>query len=314
MLHSFILGTEYASLISTIIIKIILHTYLTMTDFRNFVRLFLAFAVGILLCYGCKSKNDVPVEITDAFVDTATRLDVAQDDSIPGEVEVPEPPKKADELFDDFAFAFMKNRKFQKERIEWPLAYNVDGRSEQISSSQWKYDSMYSRYEIYTLIFADTKGDKAAKDTTLHRVVVEELDLDSQRAKSYDFERKNGEWMLTSLTNGPMDESENSDFYRFYHKFATDEDFRQAHIVSPLPFSTFDDDEFRVVETTIDPADFDECAPELPKSKITNILYGQKYKNSNLRVLSLRAHASGMECQMVFKRANGEWQLTRLEN
>lgn len=285
-----------------------------MKKLKNIVRLSLAFLVGALLFCGCKSKTDVPVELSDALVDTAAHLDVGQDDTIPGEVEVPEPPKKADELFDDFAFAFMKNRKFQKQRIEWPLAYHVDGRNEQISSSQWKYDSMYSRYEIYTLIFADTKGDKAAKDTTLRRVVVEELDLDSQRAKSYDFERKNGEWMLTSLTDGPMDESENSDFYRFYHKFATDEEFQQAHIASPLPFSTFDDDEFKMIETTIEPADFAECAPELPKSKITNILYGQKYKNSNLRVLSLRAHASGMECQMVFKKHNGEWQLTRLEN
>lgn len=286
-----------------------------MNKLQNIIQLVLAAVVGVLLAYGCKSKTDVPVELSEALpTDTTPAIDVAQDDSIPGEVVVPEPPKKADELFDDFAFAFMKNRKFQKERIEWPLKYVVDGRSEKIQNAQWKYDSMYSRYEIYTLIFADMKGDKAAKDTTLRRVVVEELDLDTQRAKSYGFDRKDGEWMLTSLTNGPMEECENSDFYNFYHRFATDEEFQQAHIISPLPFSTFDDDEFKMVETTIEPAEFAECAPELPKSKITNVLYGQKFKNSNLRVLSLRAQASGMECQMVFKKTDGEWKLTRLEN
>lgn len=286
-----------------------------MNRFHNIVQFVLAAVAGILLACGCKSKTDIPVELAESVpTDTTPAIDVAQDDSLPGEVSVPEPPKKADELFDDFAFAFMKNRKFQKARIEWPLTYIVNGREEKIQYSQWKYDSMYSRYEIYTLIFADTKGDKAAKDTTLCRVVVEELDLDTQQAKSYGFDRKNGEWMLTSLVNGPMEESENSDFYNFYHRFATDEDFQQAHITNPLPFSTFDDDEFKMVETSIDPSEFSECAPELPKSKITNILYGQKFKNSNLRILSLRAQASGMECQMVFKKSGSEWMLTRLEN
>lgn len=286
-----------------------------MNKFQNIIQLVIAAVAALFMAYGCKSKTDVPVELSEAMpTDTTPAIDVAQDDTVPGDVVVPEPPKKADELFDDFAFAFMKNRKFQKERIEWPLNYVVDGRSEQIQYAQWKYDSMYSRYDIYTLIFADTKGDKAAKDTTLRRVVVEELDLDTQRAKSYGFDRKNGKWMLTSLSNGPMEESENSDFYKFYHRFATDDDFQQTHIVSPLPFTTFDDDEFKMVETTVNPADFAECAPELPKSKITNVLYGQKFKNSNMRVMSLRAQASGMECQMVFKKTDGEWKLTRLEN
>lgn len=286
-----------------------------MNKLHNIAQFVFAAIVSVLLACSCKSKTDVPTELMDAVpADTAQHIGVAQDDTIPGEVVVPEPPKKADELFDDFAFAFMKNRKFQKERIEWPLTYIVDGRNEQIQYAQWKYDSMYSRYEIYTLIFADTKGDKAAKDTTLHHVVVEELDLDTQRAKSYAFDRKNGEWMLTSLTDGPMEDSENSDFYSFYHRFATDEEFQKEHIVTQLAYSTFDDDEFKTVETTIEPSDFAVCAPELPKSKITNILYGQKFKNSNLRILSLRAHASGMECQMVFKKTDGEWKLTRLEN
>ena len=35
--------------------------------------------------------------------------------------------------------------------------------------------------------------------------------------------------MLTSLNEQPMEESVNSDFYNFYHHFATDDDFQKTH-------------------------------------------------------------------------------------
>lgn len=273
----------------------------------------------ILLAFafsGCKGgKNDVPVETAEeAIPDTSKRINVAQEEEIQSEVTVPDPPKKADELFDDFAFAFMKNKTFQKSRIEFPLTYVLDGDTILLQNSQWKYDSMYSRYELYTLIFDNPKGEKLAKDTKIDKVVVEELDLETQRAKSYNFERIQGEWKLKCLIDAPMTDSENSDFYTFYHRFATEEEFQKNHIAQQLKFSTFDDDTFKMKESTISPEEFRDCSPELPKSKITNILYGQTFKNSNLRVLSLRAHASGMECLMEFKKTGSEWMLTRLEN
>lgn len=264
----------------------------------------------------CKGKQEMTVEDNGAAEDTTSvdSIAVAQEEEPTVDVAVPDPPKKADELFDDFAFAFMKNVKFQKSRINFPLPYVLDGNTKEISEKQWKYDSMYSRYEMYTLIFDNPKADKAAKDTKIDRVVVEELDLSTQRAKSYDFQRIEGEWKLTSLNDGAMTESANSDFYTFYHQFATDEEYRKDHIAQQLKFITFDDDEFKMKETFITPEEYEECSPELPQSKITNILYGQTFKNSNLRILSLRASASGMECQMEFRKSGGEWKLTRLEN
>lgn len=275
-----------------------------------------SFVIAAVCLSSCK-KHETPAEpdnfmATDSIVNDS--ITVAQEEEPTAEVAVPAPPKKADELFDDFAFAFMKNKKFQKSRINFPLTYIVDGHTKEIRDAQWKFDSMYSRYEMYTLIFDSTKGEKMAKDTNIDRVVVEELDLESQRAKCYDFKRLEGEWKLTCLIDGPMEDSENSDFYNFYHRFATEDEFQKAHIAQQLKFSTFDDDEFKMKSYTISPDDFSECAPELPKSKITNILYGQTFKNSNLRILSLRAHASGMECLLEFKKSGGEWMLTRLEN
>lgn len=224
------------------------------------------------------------------------------------------PEKKADELFDDFVFAFMKNQTYQMKRVDFPLKYKVDGQLREVHREDWTFDRMYSQYELYTLVFDSKNAERAAKDTTLRSVVVEELNLETHRTRNYDFKRREGEWRLTAITEDSMSESDNSEFYTFYHKFATDKAFQREHINEPLEYSTFDDDNFETVEGVIAADQFEDFAPQLPTTKITNILYGQSYKNSSTRILSLRALASGMECTMVFKKTDGDWKLTRLDN
>ena len=123
---------------------------------------------------------------------------------------------------------------------------------------------MYAAHEVYTLIFDSHKGAKMAKDTTVKKVIVEELNLELQRVKSYHFERKSGEWMLTFLNEQPMEESVNSDFYDFYHHFATDDDFQKTHVAESIKFSTYDEDNFQRISGTISSAQWKDFAPELP--------------------------------------------------
>lgn len=267
----------------------------------------------IILMTGCKGRTEVPTEENDNIVETL--LADSTDSVLNEEIVEVIPTRRADELFDDFAFAFMQNRYFQKQRTDFPLPYNVNGEERTINRNEWEYDRMYSQYELYTLIFDSERGERAAKDTTLQRVTVEELDLADRHTRSYDFRRREGEWRLTSLTEGTMGQSVNNDFYEFYHRFATDADYQLRHINDPLNFSTWDDDVFETVEGIISPEQFNDFAPELPTTKITNILYGQSFSNSRTRILSLRALAGGMECTMKFEKGDdGEWMLTRLEN
>lgn len=274
--------------------------------------LLIATLATLFTTMACKSRTELPTEETDSIGIDTTQSSL-NGDTLQDEVEVI-PTKKADELFDDFAFAFMKNRYFQKQRIDFPLSFYDNGETKQITQEEWQFDRMYSQYEIYTLIFDNTKAEKAAKDTTLRDVTVEELNLDTRHTRSYDFKRKNGEWRLTALSEKAMGESANRDFYDFYHRFSTDREYQRNHISNPLEFCTFDDDTFEMIEGIIAPEQFYDFAPELPTSKITNILYGQTFRNSNTRILSLRTLSGGMECTMVFKKQNGEWTLSRLEN
>lgn len=280
----------------------------------KFHSLFLAATGTILLMGGCKHRNDTPTDAV-ATADTS-QIDTTttENDSIAEEQDTIAPPKKADEFFDDFAFAFMKNRKFQRSRIIFPLPYTIDGQLKYISRNAWRFDRMYSAHEVYTLIFDSHKGTKMSKDTSVRNVVVEELNLELQRVKSYRFERKLGEWMLTSLNEQPMEESVNSDFYNFYHHFATDDEFQKTHVAESIKFSTYDEDNFQRISGTISSAQWKDFAPELPHSQLTNILYGQTYKNSKLRILSISSLSGGMASSLTFKKKNGEWMLTQIDN
>lgn len=270
-----------------------------------------ALAILIATIVSCKGRSELPTEEADTTaVASADTMDAE------GTTEIVEvvPTKKADELFDDFLFAFMKNRHFQKQRIQFPLTYREDDNVTTIERKDWENDPMFSKYEVFTLIFDSKKGENLAKDTTLTHVVVEELNLDTQRTKSYNFKRTNGEWKLADISAQPMSESENSEFFNFYHKFATDTEFRQRHICDQVQFSTFDDDTFETIEGVIAASQFDEFAPELPTTKVTDIRYGQDHANTNTRILSIRALAGGMESNLQFKKIENEWMLTRLDN
>ena len=268
----------------------------------------------VLLIGGCKHRNDVPTEAIPTVDSSQTDTTATASDSILEAQDTIAPPKKADEFFDDFAFAFMKNRRFQRSRISFPLPYTIDGQTKHIARNAWKFDRMYAAREVYTLIFDSHKGAKMAKDTTVKKVVVEELNLEHQRVKSYHFERKSGEWRLVALNDQSMEESVNSDFYQFYHRFATDVDFQSTHVAESLKFSTYDEDNFQRIKGTISAAQWKDFAPELPQTQLTNILYGQTYKNSKLRILSISSLSGGMTSTLTFKKKNGEWILTQLDN
>lgn len=224
------------------------------------------------------------------------------------------PPKAADGLFDDFIYSFMKNKRFQKERIRFPLRNVSDGLDKPIDREEWKYDPLYSNQEVYTTIFDSEKSVRAVKDTALHRVKVEWVYLKKKRVKQYLFEKVEGIWMLTGIDNHEMSKNANSDFYAFYSRFASDGKYQTAHIQNPFGFKTYDYDNFQSIEGLLEVAQWPDYRPELPKNVITNIDYGQDYASSGKRVLLLSGLSGGMNCTLTFVRQKGRWMLSRLEN
>lgn len=224
------------------------------------------------------------------------------------------PPKAADGLFDDFVYSFMRNRRFQLERTDFPLPNVVDGVDKPIARAAWKFDPLYVKQDVYTLIFDSEQSIKAEKDTSLKHVVVEWVNLDRHRVKQYLFDKVDGQWRLTGLQTHDLSKNVNSDFYAFYRRFATNLAFQARHIADPFHFNTHDFDNFQTIEGVMDASQWPDYRPELPHGTITNINYGQSYGNARRRVLMICSQSGGMGCSLTFVRSGKSWKLEKLVN
>ena len=250
----------------------------------------LAILVGIV-CFsssGCTEKNTSAVD-SDTIITVDTTAVV---DSIEDEIIAATPmPKAADELFDDFFFNFAANRKLQSKRIVFPLPVFTGKEKTYIVRKAWKTDHFFMNQDFYTLIFDNQHQMEVVKDTSISHVVVERINLPKYSMKQYVFERRRGLWMMTSIRNESLAKSKNASFLHFYQEFV---------------------DDFETMNGILAPEQWLSFAPELPNKVIYNILYGQKYTESNQKIFVIRGIANGIETELTFRKKDGGWKLMKL--
>ena len=275
---------------------------------KVFLFVVIAFTLMMWTTTGCTDKKSSGADST--AVDST---DTTAADTLEQLITEQPMPKAADELFDDFIFNFAANRKLQYKRIMFPLKI-VDGKKEKaLEKGQWKMEHFFMKQGYYTLIFDNRKQMNLVKDTSINHVVVEKIYLKKKRVKQYIFNRINGQWMLVEVNTGAMYQNNNASFLDFYQKFATDSTFQAHHLGNPIHFSGPDpDDDFSTMTGDIAPETWPAFAPELPSGFIYNIMYGQKYTQSNQKIFVMRGIANGMEMELTFARRGKQWHLTRL--
>ena len=272
-------------------------------------------ALLTIVCFssvGCTGKK--PVSDADTLVSDTTVADTQAMDSTEKLIEETPMPKAADELFDDFVFNFAANRKLQLSRVHFPLpVYRNEKVVKTIDKKHWKMEHFFMRQDYYTLIFDNRKQMNLVKDTTIDHVVVEKVFYHKKTVQQFLFNRINGQWMMTSINYKPMYSNKNASFLKFYGKFATDSTFQAEHLHNPVKFVGPDpDDDFSTMTGDIEPETWPAFAPKLPSSMIYNIIYGQKYNESNQKIFVIRGIANGLETELTFKRIGGKWMLTKL--
>ena len=273
-------------------------------------------AVLTIVCFtsvGCTDKKPAPA-VDSTAADTAV-ADTQAMDSTEKLIEETPMPKAADELFDDFLFNFAASRKLQMERIHFPLAvYRNDKLKKHIAKRHWKMEHFFMRQDYYTLIFDNHKQMNLMKDTTIDHVVIEKVFYSRKVVQQFLFNRINGQWMMTSINYKPMYQNMNSSFLKFYGSFATDTAFQSRHLHNPVKFTGPDpDDDFSTMTGDIEPETWPAFAPQLPHGMIYNIIYGQKYTESNQKIFVIRGIANGMETSLTFKKIGGKWELIKLD-
>ena len=272
-------------------------------------------AVLTVVCFtsvGCSDKK--PAQVHDSTSVDSVVADTQTVDSTEKLIEETPMPKAADELFDDFVFNFAANRKLQMKRVHFPLpVYHNDKLVKSIGKRAWKMEHFFMHQDYYTLIFDNQKQMNLVKDTAIDHVVVEKVFYAKKKVQQFLFNRINGEWMMTSINYKPMYTNMNASFLKFYGQFATDSAFQAEHLHNPVKFVGPDpDDDFSTMSGDIEPETWPAFAPQLPHGMIYNIIYGQKYAESNQKIFVIRGIANGMETILTFKRVHGKWMLTKL--
>lgn len=225
------------------------------------------------------------------------------------------PPKSVDGLFDDFIYSFMTNRKFQMQRIDFPLLISDarKGSKSFIQQKQWRFDRLYATKQSYIVIY-DHNNTNLEKNTKLNKVVVEWINLNKKTIKQYNFFREEGIWKLKSLRYETIRQNANADFLTFYQRFAVDSVFQRRHVSQTVSFKTYDSDNFETVEGVVDVDQWFAFKPDLPHGVIANVNYGQQYRDNRERVMVISGLSNSMYSVLTFKKKNGSWILTKFEN
>ncbi|WP_302203394.1 DUF4348 domain-containing protein [Prevotella sp.] len=269
--------------------------------------------VACMICFssaGCSDKKPTVVADSDSVQTDSLEAITDTLDQIIAEAPM---PKAADELFDDFFFNFAANRKLQMKRIVFPLPVVNGSDTTFVPKKRWKMEHFFMHQDFYTLIFDNLRQMNVVKDTTIGHVVVERINLPRRHVRQYVFDRMSGQWMMTTVVNTTMHNNQNASFLSFYHKFVNDTTFQVASINDPLEFTGPNpDDDFGSMEGILAPEQWLSFAPELPNSTIYNILYGQKYSESNQKIFVIRGIANGLETELTFRRKGGHWKLMKL--
>ena len=267
------------------------------------------FLLVILLC-SCKSKRAEVASCMDGKVpDTVS--------SLPGGMFIEDEarPLEADELFDDFIFNYALDETLQIQRTRFPLPCQYADTLINILEKDWKHDYLFAKQNYYTLFFDNESDMELAGDTTLCDVQVEWISLVEPVKKKFYFVRDRGMWMLEKIDVSTEKRAED-DFLSFYARFVTDSVFQRNHIYEPLIFVTLDpDDEFSVLETTLDVDQWYVFRPQLPVDGLSNICYGQRNeKNSISKILKINGIGNGYSNVFYFNRRDGQWKLYKYED
>lgn len=275
-----------------------------------------------MLCLLCScGSNRKKADVQEEEPVSADTIAVLADTMLVEECMEEEPalPAKADENFADFFYNFALDEKLQHSRIVFPLPCYTDSRKDTIGTDEWVYDPFFSRLECYTVLFDRVEDMNLEKDITSTSVKIEWFYLQANRTKRYYFERIRGEWMLEAVDDAATaarEQGQDEDFFDFYERFVADSTFQAERVAEPLHFVTIDpEDEFSVLQTTLEKGQWFAFQPVLPREFLTNVHYGQRLRtDSPSRIIELKGFGNGFCNILHFHRRGGKWKLVKYED
>ena len=277
-----------------------------------------SFLTLLLLSCGGEGKKTKLFEKMTEDIDSlkASSVVVEETDSVFTEEETI--PVSVDESFADFFYNFVSDKRFQRSRTIFPLSFYKGENVSRISREEWQYDSLFLSVPVYTLLFDSAEDMEMEKDTSCHSVQVDWIYLKENLCKRYYFERKKNVWHLEAINLEKVERpQENGEgFLSFYEHFSQDSVFQRERLFLPLSFVTVDpEDDFQILETTLDEGQWFAFRPPLLQGKLTNVHYGQtEAADSKRKIMEIKGFGNGFNCVLYFERRNGIWRLMKFED
>lgn len=294
-----------------------------MLTFATMYRKIWIFAVALLLLVSCgnKKKQIEPAVVVSDTVDTIPIIQEEEEDmedtAFLADPEEPALPSTGNESFDDFIYVFAGDTAFQLSRIKFPLPYYEGDKPLRIEKKDWTHDELFVKQSYYTLLIDKEEDVDWEYSDSLTSVQVEWIYLKTGLVKKYYFERVGGKWMLEALNFRPIFKPKRAEFVEFFTRFVADSLYQVQHIRQPLEFITTDpDDDFSILETTLDTEQWFAFKPILPDERLSNIIHGQEIPdNSPYKILQLKGIGNGFLNTLFFRRkGNGQWELYKFED
>lgn len=281
----------------------------------------LASLVCLIALIACKQQPKVYQQITseDVEVPVIDTIDISLSDSLEmqeifSDKTYPE-KQRSWESFGDFLITFVSDSLEQVKRIDFPLKYQSDNNTQTIAQASWRYDSLFLAENCYTMLFDDEADMEMIGDTLQQNVRLDWYLLNEKVLKCYQFVAIHGKWMLNGIEETKRKGSDN-DFISFYTRFVNDSIFQRKHICMPLQYVTLDpDDEFSVLETSLDIDQWFAFKPLLPIRYLSNIAYGQSNDDtSKVKIVRVNGLDNGYTTIYYFRRLSKGWELYRYED
>lgn len=266
----------------------------------------------LVACQNKKANIDPFASLTSEVDSARCMVDSLSKDSLSKELN----PIEEDDSFDDFVFRFATDDKLQRQRIAFPLPYYNEGKKLSVEKRYWKHDDLFVKQGYYTLIFESEEEMNLAEDLEVNAVKIEFVYLKTRMMKTYSFERKKKIWMLNQIDLSELKVNNEEDFIDFFGRFAADSLFQSQRIKKPLAFVTTDpDDDFSVIETTLDLNQWYAFKPKLPTDCLFNVNYGQNSNtDSSTKIIALKGVGNGFSNVLYFQRREKQWELCKFED
>lgn len=220
----------------------------------------------------------------------------------------------ADNLFDDFLYAFTTDKRFQRQRIMFPLTVTENGKKGLLQAEQWNSNKYFPKTNTYVVLYDNKSHYKIEKDTSLTKASLQWVYLKKKQTMTFDFRKINRCWMLHDVNISSFNAIPNGDFLNFYAKFSTDSLFQSKSIKEPLTFLTTETSTNTPIEGALAVEQWFAFKPFLPHPDIANVIYGQPSREKLWKVMVIKGASNGSRCILTFRKTKQRWMLVKYEN